>query len=183
MNEQSLEITQTKKWIVDIIVGLNFCPFAKKEFINNTIYYYLSHQKKIKPALSEIQEQCAHLLSNGSIETSLLIFSEGFKSFEQYLHLVDEANEYLEHSKYFGEIQIASFHPDYYFDGANYDDAENYTNRSPYPVIHLLKEKSLTRVLAIYKNPEQIPENNMLLAQEKGKQYFEQALKNIKNIV
>jgi len=182
MNKQSLEIIQTKKWIEDIIVGLNFCPFAKKELINNTIYYYLSHQKKIKPTLSEIFEQCAHLLSTATIETSLLIFNEGFKSFEQYLHLVDEANEYLEHSEYYGEIQIASFHPDYYFDGADYDDAENYTNRSPYPVIHLLKEKSLTRVLTTYKNPEQIPEKNMVLAKQKGRQYFEQVLKNIKNL-
>ncbi|MDO7085803.1 DUF1415 domain-containing protein [Pseudocolwellia sp. AS88] len=175
------EVRQTRQWIEQIIVELNFCPFAKKELVNNTIHYYLSEQKKLKLALAEVFEQCLYLKNNPQIETSLIIYNPGFKSFEQYLELVDYANELLFDSEFEGVFQLASFHPDYYFDGADMDDAENYTNRSPYPVIHLLREASLTRVLSTYKNPENIPENNIALAQEKGSNHFEQVLKNIRN--
>lgn len=180
MNKEPREISQTRQWIEDIIVGLNFCPFAKKELVNDTIYYYLSHQKKLKLALTELFEQCHYLQRNTQIETSLVVFDQGFKSFEQYLELVDYANELLIDSEYDGVFQFATFHPDYYFDGVGIDDAENYTNRSPYPVIHILREESLTRVLSTYKNPENIPDNNIALAQKKGRTYFEQVLKNIK---
>jgi hypothetical protein len=176
------EVEHTRQWIEQVIVELNFCPFAKKELINNTIYYYLSTQKKLKLALTEVLEQCFYLQNNPQIETSLIIYNQGFKSFEQYLELVDYANELLFDSEFEGVFQLASFHPDYYFEGGDMNDAENYTNRSPYPVIHLLREDSLTRVLSTYKNPENIPENNIALAQEKGNNYFEEILKKIKHV-
>jgi len=182
MNSEKIEITQTKKWIDNVIVGLNFCPFAKKEVVNNTIHYYVSQQKKLKPALTELIEQCVLLKNEPTIETSLIIFDEGFKSFEQYLTLVDYATEVLIDAGFEGEFQLATFHPEYYFDGAEFDDAENYTNRSPYPTLHLLREASLTRVLTTYKNPEDIPENNMRLAQQKGRLYFEEMLHHIKSV-
>jgi len=182
MNTEVSEISQTRQWIEDVIVRLNFCPFAKKELINNSIHYYLSENKKIKGALEELFEQYIYLQNNPSIETSLIIFDQGFKSFEQYLELIDYANELLIDSTYDGVFQLATFHPDYYFDGVGIDDAENYTNRSPYPVIHILREESLTRVLSTYKNPENIPENNIALAQEKGRHYFEEILKKIKHV-
>lgn len=180
MNTEKIEITHTRQWIKDIIIGLNFCPFAKKEFVNETIYYYVSSQKKLKSALTEVIEQCNYLQNNPTIETSLIIFDEGFKSFEQYLELVDYANDLIVDSGFDGVFQLATFHPDYYFDGSNFDDAENYTNRAPYPTLHLLREASLTRVLLTYQNPENIPENNIALAQAKGSAYFEQMLKRIK---
>ncbi|MEO9508071.1 MAG: DUF1415 family protein, partial [Nonlabens ulvanivorans] len=126
MTEESHEISQTKQWIEEVIVGLNFCPFAKKELVNNTIQYYLSEQKKLKTALAEVFEQCLYLKNNPQIETSLLIYNQGFKSFEQYLELIDYANELLFDSEFEGVFQLASFHPDYYFDGVDIDDAENY---------------------------------------------------------
>lgn len=180
MNTEKIEITQTKQWIKDIIIGLNFCPFAKKELVNDTIHYYVSQQKKLKQALIEVIEQCVYLKNEPTLETSLVIFDEGFKSFEQYLELVDYANNLVIDSGFEGVFQLATFHPDYYFDGANFDDAENYTNRAPYPTIHILREESLTRVLSTYKNPESIPENNINLAKAKGSTYFEQMLKHIK---
>lgn len=181
MNNQRIEVIQTRKWVEEVIVGLNFCPFAKKELVNDTIDYVVSSQKKLKSALTELFEQCDEMLNNKSIETSLIIYSDGFKSFEQYLSLVDYANELLFDSEFEGVFQFATFHPDYYFDGTQFDDPENYTNRSPYPTIHIIREASMTRVLATYKNPENIPENNIALAKEKGNAFFESLLTKIRS--
>ena len=170
---------QTKEWIAQIIVGLNFCPFAKKELVNNAIYYYVSDQQKLKNALNEFVDQCRYLANNPSIETSLLVFSNGFADFQRYLALVDYCNDLLFNEGYEGVFQIASFHPNYCFEGDDYDDAANFTNRSPYPTLHLIREASMEKVLSVYKNPEEIPENNISLARQKGHLFFEKVLKNL----
>ncbi len=184
MKNNTLEhhaVTATKAWVEEIIVGLNFCPFAKKEMVNNTIYYYQSAQNKIATALLEITEQCYFLRNNPKIETSLLIYDQGFKNFNQYLDLVDYANDLLTEEGFSGEFQLASFHPEYCFADTNFDDAANFTNRSPFPMLHLIRERSMTKVLSTYKNPEQIPDNNITLARAKGKDYFLQTLAKIKH--
>jgi hypothetical protein len=180
MKKEAIEISQTKAWVEQVIVGLNFCPFAKKEMVNNTIRYHLSNHKKLKSALAELFEEILLLQNTPEVETSLVIYSDGFKSFEQYLELVDYANELLIDSEYDGVFQFATFHPDYYFDGADFDDPENYTNRSPLPTIHIIREESLTRVLNTYKHPENIPTDNIALAKYKGNSFFETLLKEIK---
>jgi hypothetical protein len=168
---------QTKKWLETVIVGLNFCPFAKKELINDTIYYYVSRQKKLKDALFEVIEQCNFLSNNPHLETSLLIYNEGFNDFNRYLDLVDYANELMSEQGFEGIFQLASFHPNYCFADTDYDDVANYTNRSPFPMLHILREESVERVLTSYKNPEIIPENNINLARQKGADFFESILK------
>lgn len=173
------EINQTQSWLEQIIIGLNFCPFAKKEWLNNTIDYHLCKVNKIKPALEDLAKQCQKLVANDNIETILIIYNQGFKSFEDYLDLVSYAENFIEISGYEGVFQLASFHPDYYFDGEDFDDAANFTNRSPYPMLHLLREQSLARVLTVYKNPEEIPDNNIALARSKGSEFFINALKDI----
>ena len=174
------EITQTKQWLAQVIVGLNFCPFAKKELVNDSIHYQLSKHTKIDHALTELIGQCAYLQQHIEIETTLVIYSDGFKSFESYLNLVSYAEEFLIASGFEGVFQLASFHPDYYFDGEDFDDAANFTNRSPYPTLHIIREKSMERVLSVYKNPEKIPENNIALARKKGCEFFIKLLKEIK---
>jgi len=182
MTKQHPAITKTKLWLEEVIIGLNFCPFAKKEFVNNTIDYYVCPQARLEKALEEVIERCRYLTEHPEVETSLVIFSLGFRKFEQYLDLVDYANELLIDSGFEGIIQIASFHPDYCFDGESPDDASNFTNRSPLPTIHLIREESLERVLSVYQNPEEIPDNNIALAREKGNKYFKQLLERIHNI-
>lgn len=178
----NIKIAQTKQWLEQIIIGLNFCPFAKKEFVNDTIHYQCDNTKKIRLALESLAQQCQLLVDSPEIETCLIIYSEGFRSFEQYLDLLDYANDLLIDLGYEGIFQLASFHPDYCFDGQDFDDASNFTNRSPYPTIHILREASLEKVLAVYKNPEDIPENNIALAQAKGSNFFNQLLKSIKHL-
>ncbi|SEL46826.1 hypothetical protein SAMN05216262_11197 [Colwellia chukchiensis] len=174
------EITETKLWLEQVIIELNFCPFAKKEFVNQTIHYHVSAAEQLKPALVELLSQCHYLHQHPNIETSLLIYGQGFRDFNRFLDFVDAANALIDTEGYAGVFQIATFHPDYCFADANYDDASNYTNRAPYPTLHLLREQSLTRVLKVYKNPETIPETNIALANEKGAEYFKALLKNIK---
>ena len=173
------DILKTQQWVEEIIIGLNFCPFAKKEFVNNTIHYELCNEKKIIPALEALAKQCKKLAEEPAIETTLMVFNNGFKSFESYLDLLDYANELLIVQGYEGIFQLASFHPDYYFEGEPFDAASNFTNRSPLPTIHLIREASMGKVLSVYKNPEKIPVNNILLAEEKGAHYFKDFLQKV----
>ncbi len=179
-NDKIVEIAQTQQWLQQVIIDLNFCPFAKKEFVNQSIYYHLSEKEQVKSALIELLEQCHYLQANPEIETTLLIYGQGFRDFNRFLDLVDYANDLLVEHQFEGIFQIATFHPEYCFADADYDEASNYTNRSPYPTLHLLREQSMEKVLSIYKNPEDIPENNIALANQKGANYFKHLLELIK---
>ena len=171
---------QVHQWIEKIIVGLNFCPFAKRELVNDTIHYCVSSKNQVKDALMELALQCQYLSDNPEVETTLIVYEHGFKRFENYLDLVDYANDLLVEMSLDGTYQIASFHPDYYFEDSDIDDAANYTNRAPFPILHLLREASVERVLAQYPSQELIPENNIALAREKGQSFFECFLKALK---
>lgn len=173
------EVAATKEWLNEIVIGLNICPFAKKEYVNNTIHYQLSKTEQVKTALHEFIEQCRYLQNHEELETTLIIYGDGFRGFDRYLDLVDYANDLLVESGFEGIFQIASMHPEYCFDGEDYDDASNFTNRSPYPIIHIIRETSMSRVLSVYNEPEKIPENNIKLTQEKGTNYFQQVLTRI----
>jgi hypothetical protein len=173
------EIQATKQWLEEVIIALNFCPFAKKEFVNNTIHYHRSNADQVKTALHELIEQCRYLQSHTEIETTLIIYSDGFRSFERYLDLVDYGNDLLVDSGFEGIFQLASMHPEYCFEGEDYDDSSNFTNRSPYPIIHIIREASMARVLSVYSEPEKIPENNIVLANEKGTHFFQEILQRI----
>ena len=175
----SIEIEQTKKWLSDIIIGLNFCPFAKKEFVNQSIHYFVSHETQIDHALAALIHQCEFLINNPSVETTLIIFPDGFQAFDNYLDLVDFGEQLLADSGFEGVLQIASFHPLYCFEGEDISDAANFTNRSPYPMLHLLREDSLDKVLNSFPEPEKIPEQNIAIAREKGANFFLDKLKQI----
>ncbi|MEI6895166.1 MAG: DUF1415 domain-containing protein [Colwellia sp.] len=176
LQTMSPEVNATKAWLNEIIIGLNFCPFAKKEFVNNTIFYHKSTAEQIKPALHELVEQCHYLQAHDDIETTLIIFSEGFRNFARFLDLANYAEDLLIESGFEGVFQLATMHPEYCFADDDFDDASNFTNRSPYPMLHIIREESMARVLSVYKNPEKIPEKNMALADEKGSHYFQDIL-------
>jgi len=173
-------ITATKDWLEEVIIGLNFCPFAKKEFVNDTIDYHVSRHSSLEYTLSELAHKCARMEKQPEIETCLMIYPDGFKQFETYLILLDSAEQLLSELGFDGTFQLASFHPDYYFDGVDIDDASNYTNRSPFPMLHIIREEGLSKVLDVYKDPEKIPEDNIKVAREKGADYFEAILKRHK---
>lgn len=170
---ESSAIEQTQKWIKSVVIDLNFCPFAAKALLKKSIHYSVLKNPDIKTTLESVIKEFIYLEQNEEIETTFIIFQTGFSDFESYLDIVDSAQELLELEGYEGVYQLASFHPDYCFEGAEKNDPANYTNRSIYPMLHLLREDSITKALALYKNPELIPQHNIDLAREKGMLYMQ----------
>lgn len=169
-------ITQTQRWIKSVVIDCNFCPFASKVYNNQTIRYSVSDVTDQKDALSLTSQLFGLLDEDPKTETAFLIFTEGFKSFDDYLSLVKKADRLLVKEDYEGIYQVASFHPEYCFQGAAEDDAANYTNRSPYPMLHFLREESVEKALKFFTHPETIPENNVTFAREKGLPYMQMLL-------
>ncbi|MFT4748314.1 MAG: hypothetical protein ACI8XG_002398 [Congregibacter sp.] len=166
-----------KSWIDKVIIGLNFCPFAKKEMQRNTVRYAIYATTHVNDALGHFLEELALLDQQQDIQTTLLVFSNGFSDFEEYLDMLELANSLMGQGGYGGIYQVASFHPDYCFDGQAQDDPANYTNRSPYPILHILRESSIEDVLKRYPEPESIPENNIAKARELGSSFLKTLLK------
>ncbi len=166
-----LIIQQTKKWVTDVVVGCNFCPFAAKELKQNTIHYQVETAIDFAGALQSFLNECRRL-DEEKIETTLLIFSDGFKKFSDYLDLLHLAEKLLKKEGYEGIYQVASFHPLYTFSGSPKEDAANYTNRSVYPMLHILREESIEKALEKYPDPEQIPNRNVSFARTKGLAYM-----------
>jgi hypothetical protein len=169
-------IDETKKWLGTVVIARNICPFAKRVFDENKIHFHVENSTDVETCLENLLDECARLDENENIETTLLIYSTAFVDFDEYLDFVEIAERLLEMEDYEGIYQIASFHPNYCFEGSTENDAANYTNRSPYPMLHLLREASLEKALENYPNPEEIPENNITLTRELGLQKMQQTL-------
>lgn len=169
---QSL-ITHTRRWVEEVIVACNFCPFAAKVVAQEAIRYVVLPKSTWEDALEAVYEECCYLDEHPEAETTLVIFAEQFQDFEQYLDFLAMAEDLLAAHFYEGVYQLASFHPDYCFEGSDADDPANYTNRSPYPMLHLLREESVEKALEHFPDPEQIPERNVLFARQKGLAYMQ----------
>lgn len=166
-------IRQTKKWIDKVVIECNFCPFAKGVLsMHNAVFFQIDEGSNIKNTLATFLIELNRLDSDDSIETTFLILPNGYNSFEYYLDLVSAVEKYLEENGYDGIYQVASFHPNYLFDGSSEYDAANYTNRSVYPMLHILREASIDKALEHYKEPETIPNRNINFAKEKGLLYM-----------
>ena len=170
-------IQHTQCWLESIIIELNFCPFAKREFINETIRYRVCNETDMESMLQTLASELQHLDNTKETETTLLIFQNNLDDFNDFLLLIDLSNQLLEELGYSAIYQLAHFHPDYCFDGVNEDDASNYTNRAPYPTLHLIREDSLEKAIAKHPNPDSIPDTNIKLAREMGVEKFKQLLK------
>lgn len=161
-------IAQTKKWIIDVVVGCNFCPFAGKEVKRGTIHYKVLHVAEKKLVLEGLANAFLCLNENPAIETTLLILPDSFKIFSTYLGLIKSAESFLKKEGHEGVYQLASFHPLYLFAGSAGNDPANFTNRSPYPMLHLLREASVTKAVDNYPGAENIPQRNIAFATKKG---------------
>ena len=166
------EILQTQKWVQDVVVGCNFCPFASKEVKENKIRYQVETSIDAKICLDTLLAEMLLMDADANIETTLLIFSLGFSKFRDYLDLVEDAEDLLKGNGYEGTYQVASFHPLYRFAGTSDNDAANYTNRSIYPMLHIIREASIEEALLRYKSPEKIPDRNIDFARNKGTVYM-----------
>lgn len=166
-------ITQTTQWINSVVIGCNFCPFAAKAVLRKSIRYVVLPEATLESSLDAVMSELRYLDRTEDIETTLIIFPNHFADFEEYLDLADLAEDLSVEQGYEGVYQIASFHPDYCFAEADVDDPANYTNRSPYPMLHLLREDSVSKAVDHFIDPEGIPERNIAFAQEKGLKYMQ----------
>ncbi len=171
--QSSIEIINTtKSWIEKIVIGLNFCPFAAQPFKSNSIHYEVVFESNLNLMLGEFSRACNQLIEDNEIETSLMILPQHFDDFEQYLDLVDLCEQLLIMENLEGVFQAASFHPQYLFAGSDETDPSNYTNRSPFPMIHILREESLSAAIDKHVDVDSIPENNINNARNLGIAYF-----------
>lgn len=174
-------IESTRRWVDQVVVGFNFCPFAKREVQRQSIRYYVSQNTDNNNVLQDVMDELFLLDKNADIETTLILLPKGYENFEEYLDLVDLVEAIIDQAGYRGIFQLATFHPDYCFDGLKPEDPENYTNRAPYPTLHLIREESIARVLRVYADPDAIPVDNARKARELGTVFFQNLLSVIKN--
>jgi len=150
-----------RQWVDTVVVGLNLCPFARRELDKDRVRFVISDAITEQGLLVDLKAELDLLEKDAFIATTLLIHPRVLETFYDYNQFLNYAEGLLQQMKLDGVYQIASFHPDYQFGGTEPNDAENYTNRSPYPVLHLLREKSLDMVLESTDYAEQIPIRNI----------------------
>ena len=161
-------IAAVRHWVETMVVGMNLCPFAKRELVKERVRFVTTEADNQEALLLVLHDELERLTQQPDIETTLLIHPQVLQDFYDYNDFLYLADRLLVQMELEGVYQIASFHPDYQFGGTEPEDAENYTNRSPYPVLHLLREDSLERVIADYLNVDDIPERNIALMNELG---------------
>jgi len=184
MTDNKKIIEQTKNWLSSVIVKYNICPFAGRELKRDSIRYSVLYQTDLQQCLLNLIDECNILNADKDIATTLLIYKDMFTEFDSYLNFLDTANALMVDMGYEGDYQLASFHPHYCFANAEADDAANYTNRSPYPMLHIIREASLEQALKDYLEPETIPENNISLTRKLGLKKMQamlQACYDVKN--
>jgi hypothetical protein len=163
-------INRSRLWLEKAVIGLNLCPFAKAVHKKDQIRYVVSTATQPLELLDDLKRELEYLrdVSAETIDTTLLIHPgvlENFEDFNEFLEVADLAVEDLGLE---GEIQVASFHPAFQFEGTGPDDITNYTNRSPYPTLHLLREDSIDKAVAAFPDASKIFEANMATLDELG---------------
>jgi uncharacterized protein len=162
-------INPVQHWVETLVVGLNLCPFAKRELVQNRVRFSVTEAVTEEQLSVDLQTELELLDSDEAIETTLLIHPKVLQDFYNYNQFLSHADRLLAQLGLVGVYQIASFHPDYQFGGTEPDDVENYTNRSPYPMLHLIREESLERAIANYPDSDRIPERNIALLKSLGR--------------
>lgn len=161
-------VEETRRWVEQVVIGCNFCPFAARELKLDRVLFQVYEGFSWKSFFADFLAQCELLDRESQVETLLWIVPVGLEDFDDYLDALAEAERALKKQGYEGTYQVASFHPEYRFAESSPDDPANYTNRSPYPVFHLLREASLEQVLAQFAEAEKIPENNIKWTRGQG---------------
>ncbi|GGX02038.1 MULTISPECIES: DUF1415 domain-containing protein [Undibacterium] len=156
-------IAQTKLWLEKAVIGLNLCPFAKGVHIKDQIRYFVSHATTPEALLKDLVAELEVLAEANpeKIDTCLLIHPFVMQDFLDYNDFLEVADATVEELDLDGILQVASFHPQYQFEDAAPDDIDNYTNRSPFPTLHLLREESIDKAVEAFPEAEQIYDKNI----------------------
>ena len=156
-------IAATQGWLERAVIGLNLCPFAKAVHVKQQIRYAVTGARTADELLAELEHELLTLANTDSevLDTTLLIHPEVMGDFLDFHFFLAEADAAIRRLNLDGIIQIASLHPRYEFAGSDADDIDNYTNRAPYPTLHLLREASIDRAVAAFPDAADIFEHNI----------------------
>jgi hypothetical protein len=163
-------IEDVRHWLARAVIGLNLCPFAKSVYVKDQVRYVISGATRDEDVLDDLEGEL-RLLEEADpekVDTTLLIVPHALGDFLAYNDFLYFADRLLHTLKLEGTLQIASFHPQYQFEGTGPDDIENYTNRAPYPILHLLREDSIARAAEAFPDAEDIYERNMETVRKLG---------------
>jgi hypothetical protein len=155
-------IAATRHWLTEAVIGLNLCPFAKAVHVKEQIRYAVSDAVDTEGVLTDLETEIQALVAANPevVDTTLLVIPHALGDFLDYNDCLFFAERMIKQLRLEGVIQIASFHPQYQFEGSEPDDIENYTNRAPYPIFHLLREDSIERAVQAFPDAEDIYERN-----------------------
>ncbi|NLA68253.1 MAG: DUF1415 domain-containing protein [Gammaproteobacteria bacterium] len=163
-------ISDTRRWIEKAVIGLNLCPFAKAVVARGQVRIVLSGARDEAALLAQLGEELLHLRDTPAevVDTTLVVHPHVLQDFLDYNDFLDSAEGLVEELGLEGVLQVASFHPRYRFAGSGADDIANYTNRSPWPTLHLLREDSVSRAVAAFPDPDAIVGRNIEALRELG---------------
>jgi hypothetical protein len=169
-------VRDTRRWLERAVIGLNLCPFAKAVHVKGLVHFAVGNA--LSPA-EILDELAAQLDALGQVdpevrETTLLVVPHCLQDFLEFNDFMARAERMLRKRGLEGLIQLASFHPHFHFEGTEEDDITNFTNRSPYPTIHLLREESIDRAVAAFPRPESIYETNMETLRQIGRKGWDE---------
>lgn len=167
---------QVENWLTSIVIDLNLCPFAQREYRNNSIRFKTSSAEREEDIVRDLIVELSLLNKHDDIETTLLILPKALSKFGHFNDFLGFSDSLLEEMNFDGIFQLASFHPDYRFAGTQADDAENFTNRAPYPILHILRESSLDRAVNQHPDTDQIPLDNIALMNKLGREHMARLL-------
>ncbi|KQV60900.1 hypothetical protein ASC95_05615 [Pelomonas sp. Root1217] len=162
MNHEQV-IQDTRDWVIKAVIGLNLCPFAKAVHVNERIRYVVSDATEPEALLKDLARELLALnrADPEEVDTTLVIHPNVLTDFLDFNDFLDAADALVEELKLDGILQIADFHPAYQFEGSEPDDIANYSNRSPYPTLHILREDSIERAVESMPDTASIYENNL----------------------
>ncbi|MGK0375112.1 MAG: hypothetical protein ACJA2E_001588 [Arenicella sp.] len=175
LNSKDVE-KQVENWLTSIVINLNLCPFAQREYRKKSIRFKTSFAETEQDIIADLIVELSLLNKQQELETSLLILPSGLAEFEYFNDFIGIAESLLDEMNLDGVLQIASFHPQYRFAGTTPDDAENFTNRAPYPMLHILRESSLDWAVDNHPDSNQIPLDNIALMNKLGAEHMRKML-------
>jgi hypothetical protein len=163
-------LAQTRAWVEHAVIGLNLCPFAKAPQVKGLVRYVESAASDPAALLSDLMGELQRLARTPAdkLETTLLVHPQVFNDFADFNDFLGVAEDAVADMGLEGVIQVASFHPDYRFEGTTADDITNATNRSPHPTLHLIREDSIDRAVAAFPEAETLYEANMATMERLG---------------
>jgi hypothetical protein len=177
-------IAATRAWLEAIVIGLNLCPFAKAVHVKNQVRFVVSCASNSDSLLDDLEHELKFLVETDpeQIDTTLLIHPDVLTDFLDYNDFLDLCDSVVEELELDGILQVASFHPQYQFADTEIDDITNFTNRSPYPTLHLLREESVARAVETYPDVDGIYEKNIATMRRLGKEKLEKLMADVARV-